>query len=157
MHRAVVTKNMPHPKFIPPILFFPLLYFSNMTAIGAVDPLDSHRWKHRLIIASVTTRDAAKEVESSLRKLRSEILDRDLRVLDVSSSTRIKGAIGFSKKESEALRQRLSIPTNGNHFVLIGKDGGVKARQNGDLSLEKFFALIDTMPMRQQEMRRKRG
>lgn len=148
---------MAHPQFTPFLSLFLLFSFSNMTATGAADPLDSHRWKHRLILSFVSTRDAAKAVEVSLHKMRSGVLDRDLVVMDVSASNRIGGALRFSNEESEALRRRLSIPSQGNHFVLIGKDGGVKARQRGDLSLEKFFALIDTMPMRRAEMRRKQG
>lgn len=44
--------------------------------------------------------------------------------------------------------------TSGSH-LLIGKDGGVKRRQEGALDLKEFFTLINTMPMRMQE--RKRG
>lgn len=40
--------------------------------------------------------------------------------------------------------------------ALIGKDGGVKARYKAPPSLKTVGALIDTMPMRQQE-RRERG
>ena len=148
---------MVYPHFLPLLSISLSFAFLNMGAIGAADALDSHRWKHRLVIAFVSTRDAAREVESSLRKLRPGVLDRDLLVMDVSASTQIRGAIRFPIDESEALRRRLSIPSEGNHFVLIGKDGGVKARQSGNLSLDEFFALIDTMPMRREEMRRKQG
>ena len=37
--------------------------------------------------------------------------------------------------------------------VLIGKDGGVKARTSDPGALQDFLALIDTMPMRRAEMR----
>lgn len=39
--------------------------------------------------------------------------------------------------------------------LLIGKDGGVKSRSS-DLDLEATFGLIDQMPMRREEIRRKR-
>ena len=39
--------------------------------------------------------------------------------------------------------------------LLIGLDGGVKLRQNTLLGSKKLFDLIDSMPMRQAEMRRK--
>jgi len=38
-------------------------------------------------------------------------------------------------------------------FVLIGKDGGVKRRWTGKLSVDELFQAIDAMPMRQFEMR----
>ena len=39
--------------------------------------------------------------------------------------------------------------------ILVGKDGGVKLRQNAQVKLNDIFALIDAMPMRQEEMRQK--
>jgi len=36
--------------------------------------------------------------------------------------------------------------------LLIGKDGGVKLRSSGPVSMKDLFGLIDSMPMRQQEM-----
>ena len=38
--------------------------------------------------------------------------------------------------------------------LLIGKDGGVKS-SSSDLDLDALFGLIDRMPMRRQEMRRR--
>jgi hypothetical protein len=38
--------------------------------------------------------------------------------------------------------------------LLVGKDGGVKLRSPGPVAAQELFALIDTMPMRRQEMRR---
>ena len=40
-------------------------------------------------------------------------------------------------------------------FVLIGKDGGEKLRSNQLVSTKKLFGLIDQMPMRQSEMRKR--
>ena len=37
--------------------------------------------------------------------------------------------------------------------ILIGKDGGVKIKDTKPLSSDRLFALIDGMPMRQQEMK----
>ena len=39
--------------------------------------------------------------------------------------------------------------------VLVGKDGGVKLRQEEPISAADLFALIDSMPMRKQEMRQR--
>ncbi|MEO0728414.1 MAG: DUF4174 domain-containing protein, partial [Bacteroidota bacterium] len=40
---------------------------------------------------------------------------------------------------------------------LLGLDGGVKLRQQAPVSREDIFDLIDTMPIRRAEMRRKKG
>jgi len=42
-------------------------------------------------------------------------------------------------------------------MVLIGKDGGVKARTYELNALEDFLALIDTMPMRRAEIQSRGG
>jgi hypothetical protein len=39
--------------------------------------------------------------------------------------------------------------------ILIGKDGGEKLSREEGTTLGEIFGLIDTMPMRRREMRRK--
>ena len=39
-------------------------------------------------------------------------------------------------------------------IILIGLDGGVKSRSNVPLRAEEFYRLIDSMPMRQAELRK---
>jgi hypothetical protein len=51
------------------------------------------------------------------------------------------------------LRKRLSVPSGRFTVILIGKDGGEKIRQGSSVDLKEIFAIIDAMPMRQQEMR----
>ncbi len=51
-----------------------------------------------------------------------------------------------------ALRAAVGIGDAANEAVLIGKDGGVKARWKEPVAPEAVFALIDTMPMRRAEM-----
>ncbi len=41
----------------------------------------------------------------------------------------------------------------GFQVLLIGKDGGVKMRSATPVAAERILSLIDSMPMRQQEMR----
>jgi hypothetical protein len=44
---------------------------------------------------------------------------------------------------------------DGFEAVRFGKDGSVKSRQQTTLDVDAFFANIDQMPMRQQEMNQK--
>ncbi|MEM7620524.1 MAG: DUF4174 domain-containing protein [Pseudomonadota bacterium] len=41
--------------------------------------------------------------------------------------------------------------------MLLGKDGGEKLRKARRVTADELFALIDAMPMRQQEMREGRN
>ena len=47
------------------------------------------------------------------------------------------------------------VPEDDFKFILVGKDGTVKLRSNQTVSGVDLFALIDSMPMRGEEMRRK--
>ena len=42
-------------------------------------------------------------------------------------------------------------------FLLIGKDGGIRLRSSKVIPKEQLFALIDAMPMRQDEIKRQRN
>lgn len=71
------------------------------------------------------------------------LAERDVRVVRV---------LGDS---DAALRARYRAPMEAFTVILIGKDGGEKLRSGEPVTTGELFALIDTMPMRQQEMRRR--
>ncbi|WP_158810214.1 DUF4174 domain-containing protein [Beijerinckia sp. L45] len=52
-----------------------------------------------------------------------------------------------------ALRRKLGVGPKGFAVVLVGKDGGVKETWREPVAPAKIFALIDTMPMRADEVR----
>ena len=69
---------------------------------------------------------------------------------------RIAGEIDELAAERLDVRRRLELQGRGAQLVLIGKDGGVKARQSeGVFDLARVFELIDSMPMRRAEMQRR--
>lgn len=60
-----------------------------------------------------------------------------------------------AKGERTALRERLH--PRGFMLVLIGKDGDIYLRKPLPWSVREISRVIDKMPMRQQEMRERRG
>ncbi len=58
----------------------------------------------------------------------------------------------ISPSEASTLRQRYSIDRDQFAAILIGKDGSEKYRRHDVPELDGIFALIDGMPMRQDEM-----
>ena len=50
-----------------------------------------------------------------------------------------------------SLLENLALSPSEFGLILIGKDGGIKLNSR-KTSLEEIFSLIDTMPMRQEEM-----
>jgi putative N-acetylmannosamine-6-phosphate epimerase len=61
----------------------------------------------------------------------------------------LKVFINPESKEMQKLRNE-----TGFEVILIGKDGGVKKRKTELMTTEELFAIIDSMPMRQSEMRK---
>ena len=50
-------------------------------------------------------------------------------------------------------RFKLNSAKEKSQYILIGKDGGEKARQQGALNLVNWLDLIDQMPMRRDEIK----
>jgi hypothetical protein len=118
-------------------------------------PLDIYQYKNRLIVVSLPQAAVAQKVNTMLAGNREKIEERHLKFIDVSEGEKkISTAVRLNPSQTEAVRRQLRIgagetlPT----FVLIGKDGGEVARCSGALELEKWFPLIDEMPMRRAEM-----
>lgn len=56
--------------------------------------------------------------------------------------------------ETQALLHALNVKADGpTQVLLVGKDGGVKVRQQGDVEPKALFDTIDRMPMRQSAQR----
>ena len=54
-----------------------------------------------------------------------------------------------------ALYQKITAGKKGFTVVLIGKDGGEKFRDHQPISVQHLFGLIDAMPMRRAEIKKK--
>jgi bifunctional DNA-binding transcriptional regulator/antitoxin component of YhaV-PrlF toxin-antitoxin module len=61
----------------------------------------------------------------------------------------------FDPQTSQSLRKKFNIPRGEFAIILVGKDGGIKLNRAEHSQLNDIFALIDAMPMRQEEMRQK--
>jgi len=56
---------------------------------------------------------------------------------------------------TDAAVKKYQVDASKFTFILVGKDGGEKYRCNKLLSIQQLFGLVDAMPMRNAEMRRK--
>jgi hypothetical protein len=89
----------------------------------------------------------------------SQASDRDLILIPVLATwtsndidLRKENASFTTETEQISLRTRYKIQPTDFTVILIGKDGGEKLRSRTPVTMEKLSELIDTMPMRQQEM-----
>ncbi len=96
--------------------------------------LSAHRWQDRVLVVMTPSRDddAFREQQVRFDAHATAMTARDLIV---------------------------KIQTGGDafHVSLYGKDGGRKLHQTTPLDMEALFELIDSMPMRQAEMRSNQG
>ena len=116
----------------------------------SANPLKPYLWKNRVILIQ------SDESLEELGKVKADLSERDLILLRLSpGKTVLPNEKALTSKEQKELRDRYKVSTKDPAtFILIGKDGGEKARQTKKLNLAKFLALIDTMPMRQSEMKK---
>jgi len=118
--------------------------------------LEDYRWKNRIILvfAPSAAHHGYRFLNREIQTQRAEIIDRDLRIFHIleEGESRLEES-SLDSGSVDSLRDRFSPHRGQLTVVLIGKDGGEKLRQVDWVNLEEIFALIDTMPMRKEEMR----
>lgn len=115
-------------------------------------PLQPFEWKHRLILI----RDAADEgsaIVENLEQHRTAIAERHILWFVLGEGSVESNYQGPLRDDFAVSIERAGYWQDAETVLLIGKDGGVKARQ-ATLDLEALFRRIDSMPMRRAEMRR---
>lgn len=116
----------------------------------AAEPLENLaqlQWSNRVIVVDASRQPAGTPLVSA----EAEIDDRHILWFVLNGDaikTNYKGEL--TGKFAHHLRRTLQLAPG--EAVLIGKDGGIKSRR-GELDTAALFAQIDTMPMRQREMR----
>lgn len=85
------------------------------------------------------------------------IPDRGLIVLELfgNGGSRL-GDKSLPQEVAQGMGPQFDVGADGFSIILIGEDGTVRFRSLTSVSVSELFGLIDTMPMRQQEMLRKR-
>ncbi len=124
------------------------------------NPLNEYQWQNRLILV-FNDLDSEVQAQMQLDKFTGqtpELQDRDLLIFRIDDS---QVSDGLDSKvtdiEASSLRKSFDIDIEEFAVLLIGKDDGVKLRSEEVVSSQELFALIDGMPMRRSEIRRKNG
>ena len=118
--------------------------------------LSAYRWTHRLlfIFASSTADDSYAALNERITQSELGIDDRDMIIFRIfGKSPSWVASKPLSHDDVISLRRRFGIDPDNFAVVLVGKDGGVKMSKQGSVDLESIFDVIDSMPMRQHEMR----
>ena len=139
------------------VIFIVLLIF-DLKDTKSMD-LTQFQWKNRLLF--IFTPDADDKL---FQKLQNEIIakkveveDRDLVVFEVlERGPSMMNAAHLDQKKVDSIRKHFSVPHKSFRIILIGKDGSIKLKRDDQIDLEAIFELIDSMPMRKDEIRQKK-
>lgn len=140
--------------------FLILLTLMVSTLMGSAQHISSHQWNDRLVI--VLTTDSQNQIYlkqlSELQVFEEGLKERKIIVYQsLPSRFRVGLSLDASWKASDNVYKQLKKSDAEFEIILIGLDGGIKLRKEQWVAAEELFALIDRMPMRRAEMRRKKG
>ena len=135
-----------------------LSIFADGEALPVDVDFEQFKWKNRLLLvfAPDSSHPLCESLQRDLSTRKHEVDDRDLvvfEILDVGASKR--DGTQLDPHMAASLRKRFDISPKAFSLILVGKDGGIKLRKNDPVKLEEIFRLIDSMPMRQDEMLQK--
>lgn len=115
--------------------------------------LETYQWTQRVLLLFTPNSDheAYKTQQTLLQDVSAGLLERDLTVLRIVGDELHGAAPGVLA--SDTLRRSYSVAAADFLLVLIGKDGTVKRRSHEVVTPTELFSQIDSMPMRQRELR----
>jgi len=110
--------------------------------------LEDYLWKNRIIVTFYPSKNNAERSYflNSINKNLCEFNSRNIIHIDFIFNEK-----NHEIEKFESSFENLSLSTSEFRLILIGKDGGIKLNSR-KISLEEIFSLIDTMPMRKEEM-----
>ncbi|TQI69544.1 uncharacterized protein DUF4174 [Gramella sp. Hel_I_59] len=133
-----------------------ILIFYGMTS--KAQDLQQYQWENRIIVvySNDTELDLVSKQLDLLTEEPKELSERKLILIQVHSNQYKTIFPENSEWVSSYLKDKLKISVKTEFEVfLLGLDGGIKLRQQEIVQTEKLFSLIDGMPMRKAEIRRK--
>ena len=141
------------------VIFFILIALT-LSNPGETTPMDltQFQWKNRLLFlfAPDSNHPFYKHLQSQIMEQKSEVEDRDMVVFSVlAQGPSQMNTTAINHQQADSIRDRFVIPPNAFSLILIGKDGGIKLKRNDPVDLAEVFELIDSMPMRRNEMQQK--
>ncbi len=138
---------------------------ASVIALCAYNPTDANsmdlarfEWKNRLLLifAPDVMHPHYQRIDTEINAQSAEVRDRDLVVFEIfDKDPSHMNASPLSSADADALRRHFGVSRQMYALILVGKDGGVKLKREDRVPLSEIFELIDSMPMRTEEMRQK--
>lgn len=123
------------------------------------EALNTYRWKKRplLVFAENDASPKLTKQRSIIDRYASKLAERDLVVVYVVGDN-VSASLGPPPGLSaRALRSKYGIKDGEFRSILVGKDGGVKRTAASPIGADVLAGVIDAMPMRQDEMRKRKS
>ena len=136
-----------------------LLIGGSRNVLASSLDLSQFQWKNRLLFLFAPNRDHPffDVLHKSLTSRQADVADRDLVIFEILESGPSRMNTNWLDPQiAQSLWDKFDVAQGEFTVILIGKDGGIKLNRQDQTRLEDLFALIDAMPMRQEEMRQKK-
>ncbi|WP_299801102.1 DUF4174 domain-containing protein [uncultured Maribacter sp.] len=125
-----------------------MMYSLNIEA----QDLSDYKWKNRIVILyENNTNTNTTDVKSALNIIDnngSKFTERDILVFTYKDSV-----LYTTEGKATDIKKPSTLPKSYNGYILIGKDGGIKAKSPYPFKIQQLTDLIDSMPMRRSEMK----
>jgi hypothetical protein len=136
-------------------VFFFFLLAMLPHSFGEEVTLDELKWKNRVVLFFP---DAGKNENLDFSFLKDELQDRKLVYFIFQNDEIIYNSdYTLSQEQQKSIRSKYQMGYSKSSWVLIGLDGGVKVKKDGDLDWDFIFRTVDSMPMRRSERGRGGG
>lgn len=113
--------------------------------------LEELRWKNRVVLYFP---EKYENPQFELKQLEDKLDDRKIIFLSIGAQFSTNSKVSFDQNYLKGLKEKFSSSRGKSNWVLIGLDGGVKLNGEGTLDWDFIIKKIDSMPMRQSEIRK---
>ncbi len=109
--------------------------------------LHALRWNSRVLLLFAPDPNDVRltQQKQMLDREAAGVKERDMKVFEITGN----------EQADEQLRDKFHVKADSFAAVLIGKDGSEKLKRSQPTDPREFFSLIDSMPMRKNEMRQR--
>ena len=131
-----------------------------LLAAGSGHALDAARlmpdltWEKRVLLVFVPDEQNAgyQRQQAILQAIKGGLSERDMTVIRAFADDHVVVDEQSHAQSAASFYQRYTVISDEFRVILVGKDGTIKLDRESAVSGDDLFSLIDSMPMRRQEM-----